>query len=124
MKIELFTFCNYAANDNGRLTIVDTLETIQCERLPWRAYFGFALKIAVSGNEPAEKLRFTLCKKGEKKSVFDTEAPFEPKGHNTMALAGNLRGLVFQTPGEYIFEVKLDETIIGTYKLTVNSKEG
>ena len=36
MTVGLFVLCDYAKNDNGRLTIVDTFDSIRASKLPWR----------------------------------------------------------------------------------------
>lgn len=115
MKSEILTLCEYASDHKGRLTIVDTFDAILAHKLPWRAYFSVAAKIDLMGcNEDYRivTMRIISCKDANK-VVFEASSPFNPpESFDKLNLAANFKGLIFEEPGEYLFHVLFDNTII------------
>lgn len=123
MELVLFTLCDYASNAGGRLSIINTLDTITAERFPWRAYFGFALKGNILHNQPQDTvMRLTISHSEERdKYLFDTSSPV-PTQQGRFAAAGNIRGIIFSRPGKYIFRVETNHGLLKEYPFTVKTK--
>lgn len=126
MKIELFTLCEFAANNNGKLTIVDTIDSFIADKFPWRAYFGIALKLGLdsdikhSGND--RPFSIYLCKEGENERLFTAETMLNTVKDDKVVLAANIKGLIFKSPGIYHFYLKMDDTILEDYIFEVKEK--
>lgn len=124
MELVLFTLCDYASNEGGRLSIINTLDTITAERFPWRAYFGFALKGNILHNQPEDTVMRLTVSFGEEKDkyLFDASSPV-PASQGRFAAAGNIRGLIFSRPGEYIFRVETNHGLLKEYPFNVTAKK-
>lgn len=135
MKIDILTLCDYAKIESGKLTIVDTLDLITAPKFPWRAYFGFAIKGCLK-HEMAADGYFLLSIFSEDdieaagndtlpddSYLFHTKSPaIQDKGR--FAIAGNIRGLIFNHPGNYIFRIKTSDGVTRDYHFSVkNNKE-
>lgn len=127
MKIELFTLCNFAANNNGKLTIVDTIDSFVADKFPWRAYFGIALKLKLDSEvkESGDDNRFAmyLCKEGESERMFTAETMLDTVKDDKVVLAANIKGLIFKSAGIYHFYLKLGETILEDYTFEVKENQ-
>ena len=126
MKIELFTLCEFAANNNGKLTIVDTIDSFIADKFPWRAYFGIALKLGLdydikhSGND--RHFSIYLCKEVENQRFFTAETMLNTVKDDKVVLAANIKGLILKSPGIYHFYLKMDYSIFEYYFFEVNEK--
>ena len=128
MTVELFVLCDYAKNDNGRLTIVDTFDSIRAAKLPWRAYFGFALKM-LAGPDDFDDKELTLkiaSQENPDAAIFETSTKLtssQKKG--SLSIAGNLKGLIFEQAGLHDFKVLLggQEIYSHTFMVEVENKE-
>lgn len=119
MTLELFTLCEYASNTGGKLTIVNTLDTITAEKFPWRAYFGFALKGIIKHEHPSDsKISLSILKEDNNLAIFETTFPIIDKV-GRFAAAANLRGLIFEQEGRYIFRVSNTDGLCVDYQFTV-----
>lgn len=119
MIVELFTLCEYATNSNGSLTIVNTLDKIVVGKLPWRAYFGFAIKGIIKHEQPQNtRLSLTVFKDEEDQNIFETTFPIIDK-IGRFAAAGNLRGLIFEQEGIYVFKVASNNGLNIDYQFEV-----
>ena len=123
MKTELFTLCNYAANNNGMLTIVDTIDGFTADKFPWRAYFGIALKIKLDSGlkeSPQEKhFSMYLCKEGEDERLFSATTTLNTIKEDRLVLAANIKGLIFKSAGTYHFYLSLNDTLLEDYQFEV-----
>lgn len=125
MTVELFALCDFAKNDGGRLTIVDTFDNIRAEKLPWRAYFGFALKVRVNpedlnGKELTLKI---LSQQKPDAPLFCTTTTLAADGKKgILAIAGNPKGLLFENAGSHDFKVYLDNQEIFSHTFNVELK--
>lgn len=111
MAVDLFALCDYAKNDGGRLTIVDTFDNIKAEKLPWRAYFGFAIKMHVNFEElNGDELVLKILSKAKPDSpLFCTSAKLSTdRKKGCISIAGNLKGLLFEKVGSHVFKVFLE----------------
>lgn len=124
MTIELFTLCDFASNENGRLTIVNTLDNLTVGKLPWRAYIGFAIKGIIITEQPADTtLELSIFPKGnEDAKLFEASSPIANKT-GRFAAAGNLRGLIFDNEGDYIFRIASSNGLKSDYPFNVTAKK-
>lgn len=123
MKIELFTLCEYSSNHDGSLTIVNTLDRIETDKLPWRAYFGFAIKGIILHSQPSDTiLTFQISKKDSDKVLFQTTFPIIDK-IGRFAASGNLRGFIFEEEGDYLFQVSSNHGLNIDYPFIVVKNE-
>lgn len=120
MKVELFTLCDYVSNNEGSLTIIDTFETIEADKFPWRAYFGVALKVYLSNPQSETlKLNMHIHKSDSTDNIFNAMQEMRIKDAHKMVMAGNIKGLIFDTPGLYHFVVSLEDKSIVDYAFLV-----
>lgn len=126
MKPEIMTLCEYASENNGRLTIVDAFDAIIATKLPWRAYFSIASRIDFTGCEincKTVSMRI-VSKDDSSKVVFEADSPFErPKDFSKLNLVAGFKGLIFPEAGDYIFTISLDNSVIAECLFKVISKE-
>ena len=124
MTVELFTLCDFASNDNGHLTIINTLDKIVADKLPWRAYFGFAISGTIKHEQPNNTiLTLSIFKKRKKDSIiFETSTQIDSK-IGKFAAAGNLRGLIFNKEGEYIFRIATNNGLRKDFPFNVTTSQ-
>ena len=112
MKVELYALCQGAHNNNGQLTIVNTVDNFGVPAFPARISFGLALKFYILPEEEGEKTLSISILDGYKKSIIPPISTklhierFEKASH--IALALNLQNVLFETPGEYNIHLELD----------------
>ena len=127
MKLEICTLCEYASEHNGRLTIVDTFDAIAASKFPWRAYFHFATKINIEDNRKEyQKIRMLIQKADDSLEIlFDTNGSYNhiDKAEKMNLLAG-FKGIIFNTPGEYKFQVFFDDDLVIDHPFKVILKDG
>lgn len=120
------TLCEYASENNGRLTIVDAFDTIIAAKLPWRAYFSVASRIDFTGCEincKTVSMRIVSAKDASK-VVFEADSPFErPKDFGKLNMVAGFKGLIFTEAGDYLFTISLDDSIIAECPFKVINKE-
>lgn len=135
MKIDIITICDYAKIENGRLSIVDSRDFLEVPKFPWRVYIGIAVKGTLMHDMPADSYYIlSIFKKddikaandgtlSENKIVFMTKSPaIEDKGK--FAIAGNIRGLIFNNPGDYIFRIQSSDGMNCDYEFSVVQSKG
>lgn len=130
MKIDIITICDFAKIENGRLSIVDSRDSLQIPKFPWRVYIGIAVKGTLMHKMPKDSFYIlSIFKKDDIKTadegclpdnkiVFKTQSPaIEDEGK--FAIAGNIRGLIFNEPGEYIFRIQSSDGVKWDYNFNV-----
>lgn len=126
MKVEISTLCEYAADHLGRLTIVDTFDTISAQKFPWRAYFHFAAKINLEDrSNDYQKIKMLIIKDDDNhEKLFEAESTLQKLSNSeTMNLVAGLKGLIFNTSGQYLFQVIFDNETIINHPFRVNLKD-
>ena len=123
MRIELFTLCDGAFNNGGRLTIVNTYDDVLARQFPWKAAIGVALKIFIPAEEKgAHTLSVEINnEKGDQvlhKLNANLDIPIDGQdGH--VALASNIQGIVFPNAGLYYVIARIDEVELLHHKFSV-----
>ncbi len=112
MKVELYALCQGAYNNNGQLTIVNTVDNFGVPSFPARISFGLALKFYIRPEEEGDKT-LAISILNEKGTSIIPPFPtslhierFDKASH--LALALNLQNVLFEAPGEYIVHLELD----------------
>lgn len=130
MKIDIITICDYAKIEQGRLSIVDSRDFLEVPKFPWRVYIGIAVKGTLMHDMPKDshyilsifnKDDIKAADDGsltERMTVFRAQSPaIEDKGK--FAIAGNIRGLIFNEPGDYIFRIQSSDGARCDYRFSV-----
>lgn len=112
MKVELYALCQGAYNNNGQLTIVNTVDNFGVPSFPARISFGLALKFYIRPEEEGDKTLAISILNEKGTSIIP---PFPTNLHierldkaSHLALALNLQNVLFEAPGEYIVHLELD----------------
>ncbi|MDB5274069.1 MAG: hypothetical protein JWO58_2436 [Chitinophagaceae bacterium] len=113
MEIEIFTLCDYATDNGGKLTIVGTFDNVTTPTLPVQQMIGIAIRLRFSekqtGNHNIE-LKITDPSKaavGNMNGTINVPAPVEPLTYTSVNMALNL-GLEIKTKGVYKIEFHLN----------------
>jgi hypothetical protein len=126
MKLEICTLCEYASEHNGRLTIVDSFDVIVASKLPWRAYFHFVAKINIENNQKKyQEIRMRIIKADDSNEIlFETKGSYNhsDKAEKMNLLAG-LKGIIFNSLGEYKFQVFFDNDLLIDHPLKLILKD-
>lgn len=126
MKPEIITLCEYASENNGRLTIVDTFDTIVAAKFPWRAYFSIALRVDLSGfDAECKNLSMKVVSTSDSSSlIFEAHSPFErPNNLGKLNVVAGFKGLIFNETGSFQFLVMLDDVVIAECPFKVVEKD-
>ena len=114
MEIEIFTLCDYAADNGGKLTVVGTFDNITTQSLPAIQQLGIAIRLRFSakqvGNHKIE-LKITDPTKDSIANIngnINVSSPVEPMAYTSINMALNL-GLEIKTKGVYKIELHLND---------------
>jgi len=125
MKVELFALCQGAYNNNGQLTIVNTIDNFVVPTFPSRISFGLALKFYILPKEEGDKTLSVSILDKEKNSIIP---PIPVNLHieklenaSHIALALNMQNVLFVKPGEYDIHLELDGSRFDNFAFEVNS---
>lgn len=128
MNVELFVLCEAATDQQGKINILGTFDSIH----------GRALPVIHSHCTVAVRLRFPKSEEGEhmiKINIIDEDGkpvvpPFETKGNVRFGniprtsiavnMILNLQGLKFASFGEYAVDLSVDGKHIASLPLTVS----
>jgi len=126
MKLNLFTLCEGAFNHNGHLTIVNTIDFVNCEELPYRmAQFGVAAKVDFEVNESGKHQLKLVCinTMGEENILIDTPIDILLANENTLlCVSANLSNFQFSVVGVHTFRLLINDLMLGEITLKVNQK--
>lgn len=126
MRIDIVALCEYASENEGKLTIVDTFDTIRAEKLPWREYFYVVAKIVLNKQDlwPSEIWLVIEKDNHSEEPVFKTcfpqnKADALSSGSNKLNIVAGFKGLIFDAEGDYNFRVKFDNQVILSHPFKV-----
>ncbi len=126
MKPEIVALCGYASENNGKLTIVDAFDALVAQKFPWRAYFHFAAKINLEDrSNDYQKIKMLIIKDDDNhEKLFEAESTLQKLSNlEKMNLVAGLKGLIFNTSGQYLFQVIFDNETIINHPFRVNLKD-
>lgn len=121
MNIEICTLCEYASDHQGRLTIVDTFDTVKASKLPWREYFYIALKVNLDkDHKPYSTMSIVVEKQDDGSELFATKGPVELGSDiSKFTTVAGFKGLIFNSAGSYLFKIMLDDDVIVVHPFNV-----
>ena len=129
MKLKLFSICEGAFNNQGRLTIVNTYDMISASSFPLKMALGIAMTMAFSKDDGGKHmivLHITNMKNEAEIAKMESEVTI-PQDDNGgfLNFVSNVNGFVFPEAGDYNFDLTVDGTSIGGYVMKVkNSGNG
>lgn len=116
MKIAFFTLCDYAQNNQGKLTIIGIFNRIAAESFPFVYYNGFYIVAKVESRETkACNFKLSCIDPTGKDFVPPLEGCMEinnPKNDDRVKSADltlGLGSLTFSMPGTYVFKLKVED---------------
>ena len=128
MEIEIFTLCDFAQDNNSKLTVVGTFDSIHSKQFPFtQQSFSVACRLRFSEKETGGhdmRLRFT---DGDRKEVIKPIAGqiniAKPQNgqYSAVNLVFNFNQVKFEKPGRYSFEIFIDDEWTSGLPLFVNA---
>lgn len=124
MKIDIMTLCDYAQYNNGKLTIIGTLNQINGMSLPARCDMYFVARLSFEANEQlGDNVVLNIVHEGTGKKLVDSHVllaksdfkPYDNGRRGVLNLMLNLNGLFFPEAGSYIFTLSVGEVVAQTY---------
>jgi hypothetical protein len=127
MEIEIFTLCDFAQDNNNKLTVVGTFDSIHSKQFPFiQQSFSVACRLRFSEKEVGEhdmRLRF-IDGKGKEfiKPVEGKMNIAEPKNgqYSAVNLVFNFNQVKIEKPGRYSFELYINDEWASGLPLFVN----
>lgn len=116
MEIEIFTLCDFAQDNNSKLTVVGTFDSIQSKQFPF-AYGNFSVACRMRFSEKESgvhdlRLRF-INKEGEEIiKPIEVQLNIQPPRNGQYSAINavfNFNQLNFQKAGRYSFELYIDD---------------
>ena len=127
MEIEIFTLCDFAQDNSGKLTVVGTFDGIHSKQFPFtQATFSVACRLRFSEKETGQhemRLRFIDGNGKELLQPIGGEMNIPPPTngqYTTINLVFNLNQIKFEKPGRYAFELYIDDEWTSGLPLFVN----
>jgi hypothetical protein len=115
MEIEIFTLCDFAQDNNSKLTVVGTFDAIHSKQFPFvHQSFSVACRLRFSEKETGQhemRLRFTDGGGSELiKPIEGQMSIAAPKNgqYSPVNLVFNFNQVKFDKPGRYSFELYID----------------
>ena len=116
MEIEIFSLCDFAQDNNSKLTVVGTFDSIHSKQFPFvHGNFSVACRLRFSEKETGThdmRLRFTNAKGEEliKPIEGQINIPQPQNGqYAAVNLVFNFNQVKFEKPGRYSFELFIDD---------------
>lgn len=127
MEIEIFTLCDFAQDNNGKLTVVGTFDGINTKQFPFtQASFSVACRLRFAEKETGAhdiRLRFIDIEGKELLQPIQGQMniPKPTNGqYSTINLVFNIGQLKFDKAGRYSFELFIDDEWESGLPLFVN----
>lgn len=115
MEIEIFTLCDFAQDNGGKLIIVGTFDSMQAKTFPVRhPACSIACRLRFSKKEHGPHtvgVRFTDHQNNELVQPLEAEIMVEEptlSDHSTINLVINYNNIEFKNAGGYSFELSMD----------------
>ena len=116
MEIEIFTLCDFAQDNNGKLTVVGTFDNINSKQFPvTQPNFCVACRLRFAEKEAGThdmRLRFIDGNGNELLQPIQGQMniPAAKNGqYSTVNLVFNLNNIKFEKAGRYSFELYIDD---------------
>jgi len=116
MEIEIFTLCDFAQDNNSKLTVVGTFDAIYSKQFPFvQQSFSVACRLRFSEKEVGEHdMRLRFIDGAGKEFIKDVEGKMNiPQPNNgqysAINLVFNFNQVKFEKAGRYSFELYIDD---------------
>ena len=116
MEIEIFTLCDFAQDNNSKLTVVGTFDSIHSKQFPFvQQSFSVACRLRFSEKETGEHhMRLRFIDVDGKEVIKPIEGNMNiPKPQNgqysAINLVFNFAQMKFEKAGRYSFELFIDD---------------
>ncbi len=124
LRVEVFTVCDWAAEENGRLTLVGTYELMSAPAFPVVvAQITIALRLRFWPDESGEHLVRLSMTNPDGRSVgtpMETKAtlhPVDEERSGAYNLIFQAHQMLFEEPGEYSIDLHLNDRLEGRLPL-------
>jgi hypothetical protein len=126
MKVEIFTLCEFAKNEPGKLTVIGAFDTIHVPALPAvMQMVGIALRMRFNqAEEGTKQVRFSIIDADGKLIIPSLQFPitinFPPNASSAnFGFAATIQQIRFPSFGEYGIELAVDGRSEGSVPLFV-----
>jgi|SRR6187431_942442 len=127
MEIEIFTLCDFAQDNNSKLTVVGTFDGIHSKQFPFvQQSFSVACRLRFSEKETGGhdmRLRFTDSKGNELIKPIEGQMNIaQPRNgqYSAVNLVFNFNQVKFEKPDRYSFELYIDDEWTSGLPLFIN----
>ena len=127
MEIEIFTLCDFAQDNNSKLTVVGTFDAIHSKQFPFvQTMFSVACRLRFSEKEVGPhdmRLRFIDGNGGELMKPIEGKMNIaQPKNgqYSAVNLVFNFNQVKFEKAGRYSFELYIDDEWTSGLPLFIN----
>ena len=127
MEIEIFTLCDFAQDNNSKLTVVGTFDAIHAKSFPFlQQSFSVACRLRFSEKETGGhdmRLRFTDSNGGELIQPIEGKMSIaKPRNgqYSAVNLVFNFNQVKFEKAGRYSFELYIDDEWTSGLPLFIN----
>jgi len=127
MEIEIFTLCDFAQDNSGKLTVVGTFDGINSKQFPFiQANFSVACRLRFSEKETGEHhMRLRFIDVDGKEIIQPIEGNMniqKPQNgqYSAINLVFNFAQVKFEKAGRYSFELYMDDDWSSGLPLFIN----
>ena len=127
MEIEIFTLCDFAQDNNGKLTVVGTFDGIHSKQFPFvQSNFSVTCRLRFSEKETGQHdMRLRFIDANGKELIQPIEGQMNIPGptngqYTTINLVFNFNQVKFDKAGRYSFELFIDNEWESGLPLFVN----
>lgn len=127
MEIEIFTLCDFAQDNNSKLTVVGTFDAIYAKQFPFvQQSFSVACRLRFSEKEVGEHdMRLRFIDGSGKEVIQPVQGKMtipEPKNgqYSAINLVFNFNQMKIEKAGRYSFELYIDDEWESGLPLFVN----
>lgn len=124
MRIDIMALCDYAQYNNGKMTIVGTLNQINGLSLPARCDMYFVARLSFAPDEDlTEDVVLNIQHEENGKKLVDNYVllskdkfvPYDKGKRGVLNLMLNLNGFMFPDAGSYVFTLAVGDIVGKTY---------
>ena len=127
MEIEIFTLCDFAQDNNSKLTVVGTFDSIHSKQFPFvQAMFSVACRLRFSEKEVGQRdMRLRFIDGAGKELIKPVEGQMniqKPRNgqYSAVNLVFNFNQVKFESDGRYSFELYIDDQWASGLPLFIN----
>ena len=127
METEIFTLCDFAQDNSGKLTVVGTFDGIHAKQFPFvQPAFYVALRLRFSVKETGEhEIKLRLIDAEGKEVIKPIQGQLNINAPNNgqysaINMVFNFSQMKFEKPGRYSFELYMDDNWTSGLPLFIN----